>query len=252
MHTTLLTMFILATLIVACSGAPPASLDGREFIVVNLAADGVAQPLVPGTQIRISFNDGQIGANAGCNHLGGSYSLDGGRLLVGDLAMTEMGCDPERHAQDERLANFLASEPLVRIEGDVLVLEGGSVVATLRDRQSVEPDPPLVGTRWRLVSIIEGEAVRSVPDDVVSTIEFTDQGRVDVQPGCNRGGGAYETTDGMIAFGPIALTRMACPGAPDEVEQAVVGLLSGEVAYEVDAGALTLRAGDLGLQYRAG
>lgn len=44
------------------------------------------------------------------------------------------------------------------------------------------------------------------------TIRFERTGRVSVRADCNRGGGSYTVTrERRLSFGPIALTRAACP-----------------------------------------
>src|SRR5688572_30738357 len=41
----------------------PASINGRQFISVDVSG----HTLVPGTTIRLTFTDGSLGAQAGCN-----------------------------------------------------------------------------------------------------------------------------------------------------------------------------------------
>ena len=48
-------------------------LDGREF--VSTQVDGYE--LVPDSTIRISFADGSVSVNAGCNTMFGGYTVDG-------------------------------------------------------------------------------------------------------------------------------------------------------------------------------
>lgn len=246
----------ISLLAIACNaaGSPAgANLDGRAFVSIDVTANGVPRPLVPGTQIRLSFDSGNLGASAGCNHLGGSYRLEGGRLAVDAMAMTEMGCDAPRHAQDEWLSTFLGSRPQVRLNGAELVLDGGATVVRLLDTEVAEPDRPLTGTRWLLGSLIEGEAVSSVPAGVVATLELTADGNVSVNAGCNQGGGRYEVAGGVIRFSDIAMTRMACEGAAGQVEQQVLAVLGAPaVSYAIDGATLTLSADGRGLQYSAG
>jgi len=244
----LATIFALTMVGSACSSGPPLSLDGREFVLVSWTVNGQPVQLVPGTQVRLSFADGSLSAHAGCNHLGAGYSLDQGRLVVGAMSMTEMGCDALRHQQDELVAALLTSRPSLRIDGDQLILDGSEGVATFRDRRVVEPDLPLVGPTWTLTTLIEGDAAMSVPGDVVARLQFADDGTFHVEPGCNTGNGSYVAGEGVISFGPIGLTRMACPGDRDRVERAVLEVLSGEVEFEIHSGTLTLRSGDRGLQ----
>ena len=84
----------------------------------------------------------------------------------------------------------------------------------------------------------------------MATLTFS-AGRVDVEAGCNRGGGAASATDTLLTFGPIALTKMACEGGAMEVERLVSEVLSGDVPYSIEAGILRLGAGATGLTLRA-
>ncbi len=85
-----------------------------------MTENGQPKPLVAGTRITLNFvADGhRLGAQAGCNQMGGPASFEGGHLVVDDLATTEMGCDPPRHAQDEWLARFLTSRPMAKVRVD--------------------------------------------------------------------------------------------------------------------------------------
>jgi heat shock protein HslJ len=237
-------------LIVACSAAGgsssgPASLDGHTYL--STAIEGAS--LVPDTQVRLSFADGNVSAQAGCNHLGGTYSIEGDRLRTSSMFMTEMGCDAPRQAQDEWLAALL-SDVTFTLEGDTLTLIDGDVRVTLTDKEVVTPDQSLAGRTWVLDGIVSGDAVSSVPVGVTASIKI-EGGRVDVNAGCNIGGGSVEVGADTLTFGPIATTKMACEAGPASVESAVLGVLAGPVTYAIDADVLTLSAGDAGLIYRA-
>ena len=120
-------------------------LDGREFLSRSVAG----RLLVSGTQIRLTFDRGRIGASAGCNALGGPYELVDGRLIIrGGMTMTEIGCDTPRHAQDEWLADLLQSEPQINLAENTLTVKAAEVMLRLLDRVVADPDRPLVGTRW--------------------------------------------------------------------------------------------------------
>lgn len=238
-----------ASIVVACStpAAPspsPASLDGRTYLSTQLEG----RILVPGTQVRLSFADGQLNAQAGCNTMGGGYTIDGDRIRTSQLSMTEMGCDGPRQAQDEWLAAFLGDARFT-LAGETLTMTDGTAVLTLMDKEVVTPDQPLEGRRWILEGIVSGDAVSSVPMGVTAAIQI-DAGRVAVEAGCNRGGGTVEVTADTLTFGPIATTKMACEPDPMRVESAVLAVLSGDVAYSIDADRLTLDAGDAGLLFR--
>ena len=97
---------------------------------------------------------------------------------------------------------------------------------------------------------MSGDAVSSVPVGVTASIRIP-SGRVDVNAGCNTGGGTVEVTADTLTFGPIGLTKMACEPAAMAVETAVTTVLAGAVRYSIDADVLTLDAGSAGLVFRA-
>lgn len=240
-----------AIAISACSsaGAPSpvaASLDGHTY----LSTDIEGADLVPGTQVTLTFTDGNLNARAGCNIMGGTYSIDGNRLVTTQMSMTEMGCDEPRERQDQWLAGFLSTGVTFTLEGDTLTLTDETIRLTFLDEEVATPDRPLEGARWVLDGIVSRDAVSSVPAGVTAAIVFSG-GRVDVEAGCNTGGGPVEVTPDTLTFGPIALTKMACEAGPMAVETAVTTVLSGAVGYTIDAGVLTIDAGDAGLIFRA-
>lgn len=233
------------------NGSAPAGLDGHTFLSTQVLIDGRQHVLVPGTRIRLEFRDGRIGASAGCNQLGGAYRLDGDVLVVTDPAVTEMGCDPARQAQDEWLFGLLGRRPVVSFDGDELTLMLDTTVIGMVDRRILEPDLPLVGTGWILVSILSGEVASSVPAGVRASLRFGDDGQVAVQTGCNSGGGRYRIDGDRIVFGNLVLTKRACVGPEGQVEAAVLAVLgAGEVRFGIDGSTLRLVAGSAGLDFR--
>jgi heat shock protein HslJ len=244
----------LLALLIGCStaAADPLALDGRQFLSVDVTVNGVARPLVPGTRIRLSFTDGNLGAQAGCNSIGGGYRIEGGRLVTDLLGMTEMGCDQARHDQDDWLAAFLGGQPQVRLAGPDLVLESGGTIVRLLDREVAEPDVPLTGVRWTLVTIFAADAAMSIPDGVVATLEFSADGNFSLHSGCNQGGGRYQVGEGTITFSDVVTTEMACDGARAQVEAAVFAVIgAGGVAYQIDSSSLTLTGDGNGLGFSA-
>jgi heat shock protein HslJ len=226
---------------------PPPDLAGHEYV----STDVTGHDLVVGSEIRLTFEGDRLGANAGCNQLGGTWSLEGDVLVVPEnMVMTEMACDPALMEQDSWLASFLSSRPTVDVAGDTLTLGGGDVSITLVDREVADPDRPLEGTQWELDSLVSADAVSSVLTERTPSLKF-ENGEASVVTGCNTGSGTYEATEQDITFGPIATTRMACDEASMEVEAHVLDVLQGTAAYEIEADLLTLTHGDLGLTYRA-
>lgn len=241
---------LLALALTACTGLAAPPLNGTEWLSTGVTEDGADRPLVDGTRIRLRFLDGELGASAGCNTMGGTYRIDEDTLIFEGGAMTEMGCDEERHAQDDWLFEFLGSRPTVAQAEDKLTLTSGTTVLSLQDSEVAEPDLPLVGTTWTVDSILSGDAASSVPDGVVAGLVFTPDGMAEVSTGCNAGVGRYEVDDGMLRIRGVGMTQAGCDEATGQVEAAMLALLNVDLAYTIDAGSLTLMAGDSGLILR--
>lgn len=251
-HRTLLVALASAVLLGACSGgasptpAPtPRGIEGRTFLSTGVEGRG----LVAGSTVRLQFRNGTLSASAGCNSIGGPYRIDGDRLVVDQLATTEMACDPALMEQDRWVADLLDGATIA-LDGDTLTLTKAATRLTLLDLEVADPDRPLLGTRWVVDGLISGGAVSSLPAGVTAALTFS-EGRVEVEAGCNTGGGTVAVTDASLEFGPIGLTKMAC--APDvmAVERVVTSTLAGSATYRTEAGTLTLDAGGVGLTLRA-
>jgi heat shock protein HslJ len=120
----------------ACGGdddtATPSAgdLDGRTFV----ATDIEGHTIVEGSEVVISFADGLVVVEAGCNSQRGDYDVDDGVLAVGELAMTMMACDEPLMTQDSLLATILAAGPTVELDGEALVLRNDTGTITMNER----------------------------------------------------------------------------------------------------------------------
>lgn len=225
------------------------TLAGREFLSAAITDGGAPFSLVPGTRVRLTFTETNVSASAGCNIFGATYCVEGGRMLIEGGAMTEMGCDAQRDQQDQWLFAFLGSKPSVLLAGTDLTLDNGSTNMRLVDRTVAEPDLDIAGPTWTVTSIIDGDAVSSVPAGVTATLVFGNDGALDVNDGCNRGRGRWAVEGSGIAVRDVALTKMACDGPAGDLENVVLAVLNnGSIQASIRADVLTLTAGGRGLQ----
>lgn len=228
-------------------GAAPtdADLAGRVFIVTG----ATGHDLVANTEITLTFDAGRIGVSAGCNQMGGGYTIKDGTLDIGPMMSTEMACEEPLMAQDQWISAFLPGAAIA-LDGDTLTLTKDGVTLTATDKKVAKPDKPLEGTTWIVESLVSNQAVSSMPQGVTASLVFTG-GKVAVDTGCNRGNGAAAIAETAITFGPIGTTKMACAGPAGEVEQQVLKVLAGDVAWTIDADVLSLRGAAGGLDLRA-
>jgi len=251
-----------ALLFAACSAGPnnpsdspsptPASLEPRTFVSASVTRDGAPFELAPGSELRITFKNGQLNATAGCNTISGGYAMAGDVLVVDQLGMTEMACQPPALMTQEQWFNgLLGSRPTLALAGDSLTVTAGGTVIQMTDRVVAEPDANLVGPVWTVESIIAGESVASAPQGATATMQFGPTGVVTVNDGCNSGVGRYIADANTITFTNIARTLVGCTGSAGTLAAAVTQVLGGGVHYSIDGQTLTLIVGGSGLQLRS-
>jgi len=258
-----LSFAVLGVVLLSCGDRGGADATGPRdgdqklditYVVTGVTDGGQPRALVKGSEIRLRFEDGRLGISAGCNSMGGTYALDGTRLTVSDLSMTEMGCDAPLMEQDTWVAG-LFGRAVQLTTGANASLISGEVVLTLADREQVSPDVALTGTTWVLDSLgTNGDdgAVSSVPQGVVATVTFEDDATVLVNDGCNGGGGPVVVEGDTIRWGDRTTDLKACvdPGVT-EVSQAVAAVLSGTTTFSIEEKSLTITKGDRFLGFRA-
>jgi heat shock protein HslJ len=78
-------------------------LDGTEWTLISLNGSDV----IEGTTITLSFTDGQVGGNAGCNSYGGQYTATNETLTITDIVSTMMACTSPAGINEQESARIL-------------------------------------------------------------------------------------------------------------------------------------------------
>lgn len=227
---------LIGALVVLAGGCAPdeekneaESLWHRTFLLKS--SEGF-QP-APGTTVGLSFSETRVGFNAGCNALGGYYKLSDGVLSVSEIGGTIIGCDAPRAQQEEWVADFLASGPLLTLVGYDLTLRSPTATLVFLDRVVADPDRPLVGTPWAIVTQMIG--------GTSPTLAFGADGRVDVDTTCNTGVGSFVRDGANLTLTNMTYTANTC-GTLDKYLQS--GLSDGTFTVKIVAAQLTLKRGE--------
>jgi heat shock protein HslJ len=233
------------------AGGGDSPLRGRTFLSTAITEGGKPYQLAEKSRVRLLFtDDGRLIADAGCNSMQAPVSLGGGRIEVSDLAMTAVGCPTALQEQDTWLSRFLSTKPSWKLDGSTLAVSSPTTEVTLADRKVAEPDLSLRGTRWTVDTIVDGQVASSTPATASTSVVF-DKDTVAVSAGCNSGSGSYQLSGNTIRIGDIATTRKACEPDIMSLENAVLAVLHGDIAYEIDSDRLILKqATGKGLQLR--
>jgi heat shock protein HslJ len=101
-------MLMLAPPVAGCAAQAAGSgqLAGSNWRFVSI--DGEA-PISQTT--KLTFDGDRIGANVGCNAMGGDWRVEGGRLIAGPLAQTRMFCQGKLGEQEQAIGALLVAAP---------------------------------------------------------------------------------------------------------------------------------------------
>lgn len=239
MHLARITLAALA--LAGCAGAAEAddtSPDGRTYVSVDVTGEQIPG----GGPLTLDFVGGRLSAFAGCNRGSAPVDLSGGRLRTGQLATTMMACAPPFAEADAWMSRLLQAEPAWMLTTDTLTLSTDTTTVTLRDKNAVHPDRALVGTTWRVDTLITGQSAMTSAalGQVRPTLTIDADQSVTGWTGCNTFYGRAEVAEPTVTFGPVHLAGPPCSGEPGDIERAIVGVLDGPVQVAIDADRLTL------------
>jgi heat shock protein HslJ len=229
-------------------------LAGLEYWSTSVTEAGVDRPIEvvgapPGSaRIKLEFEADRIVATATCNTLNAAYTVEGDRLVLGEVGSTQANCVSPLWEQDDWLRGFLTSAPTLRLEGHRLTLTSGDTVIELVVREVADPNRSLAGTRWRPVQIVDGPSVASVPPSL-AFVELTDRGTTITgaivygavgHDGCNGFGGTIEVVGDRFGAFALESTLMGCP----ESHRDAMAVLGPGATFRIEGAELTVTAAD--------
>lgn len=104
----------------------PAPLAGSKWTFVTI--DG--QKPVSG-KAGLSIDADRIGANIGCNGMGGELRIEARRLITGPMMSTQMYCDGLME-QERAVADLLGGSPRYSLKSNRLFLQSDQHLAELK------------------------------------------------------------------------------------------------------------------------
>ena len=211
------------------------SLENATWLLTTLPGQSL-----PAAQDRnavtVSFEAGRVHGFAGCNQFMGSYSLDGGRLVLGMLGGTMMACPEPAMSVENRFLKSFAGALNVAVAGSTLSLAPANGGEALKFERA--PPPRLEGVQWEVTGYNNGrQAVVSPKIGTRLTLAFQD-GRVSGSSGCNRFHGEFKVEGNALKVGPLATTRKACDDPVMAQEQQLLRALESATTWAIVRGML--------------
>ncbi len=253
----LVAALLAAVLLNACAvqtsgGGATAKLDGNWEL-----AEGSYQqrplPPIAGHSLTLEIDGGEVRGTSGCNVYGGKLERDGDSIRVRELMTTEMAC-PHHNLMDLE-ASFVAALADVRqVEAtdSRLVLTGPDSRLVFEPQRAIA-NADLVGTAWRLESLVEGETASSTVNGAdPATLILDPTGAFKASTGCRSVTGTYILSGSRVTLALDPYDTFACgPDAKDAQDRFILAMLDGKSTVNVIGVELIVSDGDRQLVYRA-
>ena len=240
----------LALLGTACGlipGGPDLDLNGSWRLEQGVH-EGQPIPIFEEGSISMTINGSEIGGRAACNIYGGTITIDGSRVTIDALSMTEMACEEDLMTSE---AAYLAALPEVEAaerNENTLMLSGPAVELRFILLPPIA-DAQLVGPAWLLDSLISGEAVSSTMGDE-ATLELTEDGTLSGSTGCRSFTGRYVIDGSEVQVTELQTDDRACPDNLQAQDDHVLRVVGDRFSVAIESNRLTLSAsGGIGLGY---
>ena len=246
-------LFVFAS-ILACSEkeTDTGSDSDTPFAEMDFVLESSEGYSVVSDQVRISFTENSFSLSAGCNSIGGEFTIADDVFVSSEVSMTEMGCEADLMAQDDWFIGFLTSSPTFSFDGSLLTFVNSEASLVFLDSEIATPDQELTAGVWTVDTFIDGETASAYNLSVAPTLEFSVDGSVQFFSGCNNGSGMYEIeSDGAISFSDMVATEMACDEMAMAAESHIFSVFSDSgLSYEIDANRLQIVGDSVGLSAR--
>lgn len=209
--------------------------------------------------LQFNFDENTLSGNGGCNTFGGGFTLtEQNSFSAPNLISTMMACIDANKEPEFFMALSTPDLVLSIDEDNVLTFTKDNEVVL----QFVKGEAPketastsivntetLAGT-WDLTSIAGGD-VATLFTNGTPTIEFSDDGKVFGNAGCNTYRSSYTQEENTITFGPLMSTKMACPSLKGE--DLFTSLLSSPLQVGLNGDKLTFsKDGNVVLEFTKG
>lgn len=205
-----------------------ALLEAASF--VSTSVEG--RDLLPGTEVRLSFDEETLAVSGGCNTSFGAFTLDDGTLgWESDPASTMIACSEEEADQDAWVADLLTTGVAVTTDGADLHLASGDVSLVL------EREPPvalesLLGRTWSVVGTLTDGTTSRLPSRVrTPRLVVGDDGLARLDTGCNTGRTRVQVDRVSVSFAPPTVTRVSCREPDRTIERIVLSVVDGRSDY---------------------
>lgn len=128
---------MLAVFLAGCvaQATPADTLAPSTWRFVTIDGDAPAS-----NEARLTLDDEKLGANVGCNSMGGPWRIEKDRLLAGPLVQTEKFCAGAISEQEKAAGALLVAAPEIEVDGRHMQLRSAGHRAELERLDPAQRD----------------------------------------------------------------------------------------------------------------
>lgn len=251
-------LLALSLVLTACGTEAPSrandsdslTIDGA-WLLIAATVDGTSVSLDDQYRVTMTIDGSTINGRAACNSYGGAVSIDDGTFSVGDIAQTQMACEPAVMDIESKFMQGLFNVTRFARSGENASLTGEGVEYTFQMLAPV-PTADLIGPTWVLDTIIQGGTATSTAGTVdPGTLRLSADGTFTGSTGCREISGEYILTGDTVQFTSFG-AQGECSADVEWQDGQVITVLEGGFTATIDGGRLTLTgSGGEALSYRA-
>lgn len=227
-------------------------ITGSSWKLTEIIAENSAELISPeqmiqdtdmGSPITISFTDTQATGTAGVNNFFSLVKIEDDKLTVSNVGATRKAGSPDMMNLEQHFFATLIQADHFSIKKDRLTISDKNGKALLIfDLNKLE------NTRWTLLSLNDGTALVSVPQDFSADISFGKDNSVAGSNGVNRYFGSYTIGEkNTISFSQMGTTMMAGPEEWMTLADRFQTLLAEVTEYSLSGSTLSFRNADKAL-----
>ena len=216
-------------------------LSQSSWQLENYFLHGESKQALSEHPATIEFQDGKFSGNTGCNGFSGTYAVEGDAIHFQLGPMTLRACQEDVADQEAAFLSGLESAAAYQIQDGKLMLldKQGKLLLIFMQQQPIS----LTDGSWQLLFFNNGKGgMESNLATERITAQFSEDGRVSGNAGCNHYFASYQVDGDKLTLGVIGSTEMFCqePEGVMETESAFLKNLSNVAAFNIEGDRLVL------------
>ena len=217
----------------------PLPLEGTNWQLNGIVQDGVLIESWVDEEITAVFTNGELSGHAGCNTIGGSYTIDSTKITELNILATAKMCNSERNQREQQFLDAFSKIEQFATTHESLTLSDIDNNPLLTFTKAPPPNP-LSDVTWELVALETPDGPLPTRGTVI-TAEFQKE-RISGTGGCNiYAASTFLSADAFILLvNDIGHSLENCDNTTQQLETTYFNLLETAESFTIENKTLTI------------